>query len=418
MNRIEESAMTNRILEAMKSANFSPATIDAYRAVLVTVQSFFRKNGETEFDAVLLEKYMAQVKRRYDGGELSWSHMRLVRKAVQLLKEIAVNREVSFERYCHPPEKVSDYYEGILGNFRDFLDKTTNITEKIKKRKVRECRKFFVYLENLHINNIADVSLKIADEYATKEAVRLGSSAMANLYNSLCALCKCLSKSDIAFFDFSPALNMNPTKRTKIMPAFNQSEVEAIFSAITPDVSNAKRDLAMLAIAAELGIRACDIASLKRTDIHWEAHKIRFVQSKTKIEVILPLSAKVGNAIADYLLNERPDSDSEYIFIRSLAPYIKINSETVLARLLKYMDISGVSHRQGSGLGTHSFRRYVASQMLDNGVDADTVSQILGQRRPESLKPYIRVSKKRLYNCALGFSRVIPEGGLFNELYV
>ena len=68
------------------------------------------------------------------------------------------------------------------------------------------------------------------------------------------------------------------------------------------------RDTAIFAVAASLGLRAGDIVRLTLSDIDWIHHEIRFVQNKTGVELHLPLEASVGNAIANYILHERPNT--------------------------------------------------------------------------------------------------------------
>ncbi|VDN47489.1 protein of unknown function [Petrocella atlantisensis] len=47
--------------------------------------------------------------------------------------------------------------------------------------------------------------------------------------------------------------------------------------------------------------------NLKLSDIDWNNDIITFRQSKTGNLVCLPLTPTVGNAIARYIVNERPD---------------------------------------------------------------------------------------------------------------
>lgn len=68
----------------------------------------------------------------------------------------------------------------------------------------------------------------------------------------------------------------------------------------------------MFSIAASLGIRAGDIVRLTLSDIDWVHHEVRFVQGKTGVELCLPLEASVGNAIANYILHERPKQSLKF----------------------------------------------------------------------------------------------------------
>ena len=61
-------------------------------------------------------------------------------------------------------------------------------------------------------------------------------------------------------------------------------------------------------------------------NIDWNSSEIRLVQQKTEIPIALPLDNETGNAIADYILNGRPDSACNNIFLRAVKPCIALNS--------------------------------------------------------------------------------------------
>jgi site-specific recombinase XerD len=92
------------------------------------------------------------------------------------------------------------------------------------------------------------------------------------------------------------------------------------------------RDKAMIFLALRLGVRKSDIMNLKMRDINWNEDKIVFTQKKTGIPISLPLLPDVGNAIADYILEARPTSGSEFVFLKAYAPYDALNCCSSLLR--------------------------------------------------------------------------------------
>jgi integrase len=150
-----------------------------------------------------------------------------------------------------------------------------------------------------------------------------------------------------------------------------------------------------LTIAKSLGIRGGDIINLKLNDINWYTHEITFRQNKTGIGLTLPLMPTVGNTIANYILNGRPKTESGYIFVRHIVPIKELDSSSNIFR--RYASTSRIE----KWAGFHSFRRSVASRMLNTGIEPDTVKNVLGQTKIDSLKPYFRISDIRLKSCAL-----------------
>jgi len=51
------------------------------------------------------------------------------------------------------------------------------------------------------------------------------------------------------------------------------------------------------------------------------------------------------------------------------------------------------------------FRRYLASKILENGVQPKVISDILGHLSPESLNPYIDTDIKHLRECGLSIEK-------------
>jgi len=50
-------------------------------------------------------------------------------------------------------------------------------------------------------------------------------------------------------------------------------------------------------------------------------------------------------------------------------------------------------------LSPHDFRRFYGTQMIANGVDHFTVSKLMGQNSPASLRPYIDISEETVVKC-------------------
>jgi integrase len=72
-------------------------------------------------------------------------------------------------------------------------------------------------------------------------------------------------------------------------------------------------------------MRLSDIANLNFDNIKMEKEEIAFIQQKTRLEICIPLRPVLGNAIYDYIVNERPKCNSDNIFITAVTPFIKLS---------------------------------------------------------------------------------------------
>ena len=195
-----------------------------------------------------------------------------------------------------------------------------------------------------------------------------------------------------------PAFNLGqPQSRVKI---WNQDELNKVLETVDPTSPKGKRDAAFITIASELGMRSKEICDLKLSDFDWEACSVSFTQCKTGHANVLPINEKTGTAIINYL-HVRPETDSEYLFVKMIPPYDKLKSFN--SAFEKYVRRSGVTIPRDSHYGLHSQRATLITRLLEAGVSADDAFSFAGQSNRESLPNYARLDIEHLRECALSF---------------
>ena len=160
------------------------------------------------------------------------------------------------------------------------------------------------------------------------------------------------------------SLQLQAAVRKKVRFGFSSTEAEKILSAVDRSTNVGKRDYAMLVLAKHTGLRAVDVIHMRLGDIDWNNNEIQIIQHKTKRPLILPLENTVGNAIAEYILKARPESDYQEVFLRVKAPYEPLGqgNGTVITR--KYAQKAGVTWKPDEYKGFHSFRHSIGIGML------------------------------------------------------
>jgi integrase len=160
--------------------------------------------------------------------------------------------------------------------------------------------------------------------------------------------------------------------------------------------------LAIIYLASHTGLRMADIVNLRLTDIDWRKNEINIIQIKTGQPIKIPMETDVGNAIADYVLKGRPSTDSHYVFIRTIAPYKKLENRGTGRNILKkYLNSAGIVHLPWDGKGFHALRRSMGTWMLEADVPLSVISQVLGHRKLDSTKQYLSLHYSMLTKCAL-----------------
>lgn len=191
-----------------------------------------------------------------------------------------------------------------------------------------------------------------------------------------------------------------PNSRKNIQ-YLTEAEIEAIKYVLEYDKTISLQDKAIATIALYTGLRSCDISALTMKDFDWERDLIVITQSKTRVSLTLPLRAVVGNAVYDYLVEERPKCHESYVFLTVNSPHRKLHTSNLNAICVKIMHKAGVRLKTSDRKGLHLFRHYVATSLLQAGVQQPVISATLGHTSPESLNPYLNAEFKRLKECAL-----------------
>jgi len=162
-----------------------------------------------------------------------------------------------------------------------------------------------------------------------------------------------------------------------------------------------KRDRAIGLLALYAGLRSCDITGLLLEGMDWDNDTFSVSQQKTGRRLTLPLPAVLGNAIYDYLQDERPEVPIREVFLTATRPFRRMASGDCGNIASIIMDRAGIRTNKGDRRGLHIFRHHLATGMLAHGVPAVVISGVLGHSTPESTQAYLNADFVHLKECAL-----------------
>jgi len=165
------------------------------------------------------------------------------------------------------------------------------------------------------------------------------------------------------------------------------------------------RDRAILLLLARLGLRALETVHLELDDIDWSRGWLR-VHGKGRQERPLPLPYDVGQAIASYLKDGRPESTCRRVFLRSRAPFDGLGTSSdicvIVARAIRRAGI------ELGSTGSHQLRHALAVDMLRQGLSLTEIGQMLRHRSPEATRRYAKVDLDGLREIALPWPGELP----------
>jgi integrase len=204
--------------------------------------------------------------------------------------------------------------------------------------------------------------------------------------------------------DLVDAVNLARVKRSHaILSVLGDEGAELVVRACVPGAVSA-RDAAITLLGLTTGLRACDIIALRLADIDWRGPTIAIVQQKTGNPLRVPLSALVAARLADYVLDERPDSADAHLFLRCVAPHTRLaDHASIYAVTAETFRKAGVTDVKA---GTRFLRHNAASRLLRAAVPLATISAVLGHASAESTNLYMSVDEQRLLECVLP----VPKG--------
>jgi len=157
------------------------------------------------------------------------------------------------------------------------------------------------------------------------------------------------------------------------------------------------RDHAIILLLSVYGMRSGEVRRLRLDDIDWAHDQIRFIRSKSRREEMAPLEPRVGNAIARYLRDGRPQADSRVVFLTLRAPHRPLSAgglySVVKSRFAK-------QELPEKGCGPHGLRHACAQHLLESGRSFKEVGDHLGHRSPDATRIYAKVDLTSLRKVA------------------
>ena len=143
---------------------------------------------------------------------------------------------------------------------------------------------------------------------------------------------------------------------------------------------------------------AGDIVQLRLADLDWKEATIS-VSGKGRRQTLMPLTQEIGDAIASYIKDGRPETAVDALFIRSRAPFRALANHCAVS-----MIAAQAMHRAGvvcpSRGAAHVLRHSVASSMLRQGASLQDIAGVLRHRSIATTEIYAKVDVVALRQIA------------------
>lgn len=397
-----------KVLEELRKANYCQSTILVYqRAYGRLLRSASIMQTDTFSDA--LADYFVNDSANTRTGQYCHLRKRLHSSCIRKLRECEEKGYVGWKPWVESKvdKPVSIGFQNIHTEFLEYLKAERKSKNTVESYRNISC-KFLTFIERLRYTDLKTVPLRLIPEFFCDLRDTWDSGSLRTAASGL--------RSFLNFAgDGGRLLAAVPDKllrKSAIIPVLTQEEEQAVWNVLKTDAVSL-RDKAIMVLSLLTGLRAVDIVNLKLSDINWKCDIISISQRKTNEPLALPLLPAIGNAIAGYIVNDRPKTDSPYVFLSYLAPHKPLKEHSNCYAIVKNI-FSRAGVRLGNELkGTRLLRHHMASKMLKKGVAVQTISLTLGHINPNSADIYLTTDEKGLRDCALTLSLIpMKVGGL------
>lgn len=390
------------------------STMGQYRHSWMDIRRYFYNAGILEYDEALLQSFIQRINRLHSNGFMKEWKWKINRKAAYVLTEIADTGTFQWRKICERANCISMEIEAIRSQYRKSLEhrnlsKATIGLHDYVFRKTTELAGIDTLKD---LKSLSPETIQLA---VTKFADICSRRSMATIMPIFRSLLVFLHASGLMEKNLSGIVMGVFVQRCSVAAYISEKDQAKLISQLE---NESKRTKAVILLAMKLGLRDCDICSLTFQEIDWRKDKIRLNQKKTGEPLVLPLLPDIGNALMDYILNERPKRSDRcpYIFLRKQAPYSRLSS--VYSICSKFLERQNIKPINGKAKGSHLFRYSMVHRLLAAKVPHQVITDVLGHVSKESDKPYLSMEESMLRICALDLSaigRVSWRGGASDD---
>jgi len=189
-------------------------------------------------------------------------------------------------------------------------------------------------------------------------------------------------------------LKVFPRAPAKAVAAFTQDQVGALLQACQAAGDNSRRDVALLLLMLDCGLRVSEVVGIALDDLDLSSGSVRIRHAKGGKERTVPIGSTVQRHLWRYTGQDRPQPlaatvDSLFLTANGL-PLTKTGVQQMVRRLGRRAGITGVR------CSPHVFRHTFAKNYLMNGGDVFSLQRILGHSDLSTVRLYLN-----LFSCDL-----------------
>ena len=288
----------------------------------------------------------------------------------------------------------------FFDSFEVYLSTEKRYSDHTLLAYLKDVEQFFEFCGSIEKSELSEINSKLIrgwlvnlkDESYTNKSVNRKLSSLRTYFNFL---------KRNKYIDRNPLTGINGPKSEKRLPQFaNQEDLKSHDISLVQNMSFSElRDMLMVELFYQTGMRLSELIGLKTTDI--QNGRVKVLGKRNK-ERLIPVSKELNQLIDQYLAYKKKSGfDSQWLINTNSGNkvYPKFVYRKINIYLGEVTDLEKCS--------PHVLRHTFATHMLNNGAGLETIKELLGHANLSATQVYTHNSFAQLTNI---YSQAHPRG--------
>ncbi len=224
-----------------------------------------------------------------------------------------------------------------------------------------------------------------ADRFQAEVSNRYGVKNREHHRSVLRGLFRWLHQQRIIRRNLAPLVIGPPQYARAVPPKFlRPAELQKLFAS-RPLTATDKRAWAMLHLACFLGLRPKEISLIRLDDIDFSRQEIILPERKGANPICMALPMTVIQAIAEYIIDIRPDTVKRELFLRLRPPFAQVSGQLTGRNISQWM------HKCGVKATAYHLRHTYALNLLKSGASVFEIKEMLGHDGIQATSRYLSI---------------------------
>ncbi len=276
-----------------------------------------------------------------------------------------------------------------LENFFSYLKYERNYSEDTLKNYLSDLKKFILYLSDINIVKITDITLDITQSYINSlNRNGLTPTSLARKASSIRSFFSFLYKKK--YIDKNPMTKIIVPKKMQKLPFILSIDQIDELCKIPATNFAAIRDKAMIELMYSSGLRLSEITSLDVSSLNIK-DKIISVIGKGNKQRYLPIGSKALEALSKWISTRRTSKVfDDALFLNKFGN--RLSNRSVQTRLNYWASFKGLNCK----ISPHTLRHSCATHLLESSGDLRAVQEFLGHEDISTTQIYTNVDFEHL----------------------